>query len=161
MKQTKKYKEFVENRMRLYFNSEQEFVLELLDTIIDLYKYDDSNTQKKFYRNVLKYLLFNKFGDSPLKVNNIKEVYPSVYPICELKSNLGFSQFEVVLDKSNKKHEIGIVLMIYSDDLSEIRLDTNGNMSETKVAKLTLDNFIKRLDFTIDYNVRLLKGILL
>ena len=51
--------------------------------------------------------------------------------------------------------------MLYPDDLSEIRLDTNGNMSETKVAKLTLDNFIKRLDFTIDYDVRLLKGILL
>lgn len=161
MKHTKRYKEFVENRMRLYFNSEQEFELELLDVIVDLYKYDDSNVQKKFYRNVLKYLLFKKFGDSPLIVNNIKEVYPSEYPICELKSTLGFSQYEVVLDKSEKKHQIGIVLMLYPDDLSEIRLDTNGNMSETKVAKLTLDNFIKRLDFTIDYDVRLLKGILL
>ena len=48
MKHTKRYKEFVENRMRLYFNSEQEFELELLDVIVDLYKYDDSNVQKKF-----------------------------------------------------------------------------------------------------------------
>lgn len=121
---------------------------------------EDNKKEIRYFKNQLAIMLFKKFGKDKLIVTNINEVYPSNYPITPNVTKNDFQQFEVVLDTSEKKHEIGIILNVYND--TELRLDTNGNMTIYSVKKINLAEFMKRLDFAKrNYYSDLVRGLLI
>lgn len=146
-----------------------EEVIKYIDSLI---AYTNSEENKRFeinfIRGILAYLLHKKFGDGNLYVTAINEIYPNEYPFNIEVSAKGFEQFEIVLDKSQRKFEIGIVLDVFNDVIvgsdcgltSELRLDTNGVVYDNKIAKMNLSEFWKRLNLKNYYHGRILKGLL-
>lgn len=143
--------------------------LELIKALIDLSEYPSNNRKQiQYYRRILKTLLCLKFVENRLFVTNMKEVYPSEYPLNNDVSVNGFEQFEVALDISQRPFSLGIVLNIFEGvyngetepKTQEIRMDSNGVMCDEYVRKINLSEFVSRLDFTNDFHIRLLKGLL-
>lgn len=123
----------------------------------------------RVYKGIIKHYLFEKFGNEPMFVTNIEAVYPNKYPINLSQSVNKFKQYEVVIDNTEYKKPIGIVLDIFdgvykgdtTDFTQEIRLDTNGVMCDEYVSKLTLDKFMSKFDHSHPFHIRLLRGLLL
>ena len=158
---------YIEYNLTLMLSND--FVEAIINALVDLTEYPTENRKQiQYYKRILKTLLCLKFGYEKLFVTNMKEVYPNNYPLVNDVSVNGFEQFEVALDISQRPFAIGIVLNVFEGvyngetepKTQEIRMDTNGVMCDEYVRKINLSEFVSRLDFTNDFHIRLLKGLL-
>lgn len=158
---------FTEIRNR--FETKNELTDILLDTIYQLAEYPkDNKYQLKYYKSILKKMLEMELVRGSLFVKDIKQMYSFDYPTKYETSVGGFKQFEVVLETTKRKYELGVVLDIYPEigkgnkvDLTqEVRVDTNGNIVDEHLKKASLNDVMKYLNFRKQGDLNLLKGIL-
>nr|WP_317632304.1 hypothetical protein [uncultured Flavobacterium sp.] len=67
-----------------------------------------------------------------------KKLYGNNYPQEATLSIKGFELNEIVLDMSVSPPELAVVLMVFPS--GEVRLDTNGVVSESKVEKININS---------------------
>lgn len=151
------------------YNSRVEFTSAVIDELQNLGSIYNSRRSVRILLGVLKYLLKEKYGDSPLVATNLKAMYPNEYPIKLEQTFNGFVQNQIVLDTTDcvkPKSTFAVILDIFPeiytfDKSQEVRVDSNGVQCDNMLKPLSIDKFISILNLQNDISFRFLRGLLL